>query len=99
MFKANYGSDIDDIDYDLRKQKHRAIILFLFGAFFIYLSFIFNSLSYYVAEFISEFFIISGWVFIWDMVESVSIKRSELINKRLNKLQLYDAEISFIFDD
>lgn len=99
VFKANYGSDIDDIDYDLRKQKHRAIILFLFGAFFIYLSFIFNSLSYYVAEFISEFFIISGWVFIWDMVESVSIKRSELINKRLNKLQLYDAEISFIFDD
>jgi len=42
---------------------------------------------------------ISGWVFIWDMVETLSIKRSELISDRINKLQLYDADISFVFDD
>ena len=41
---------------------------------------------------------ISGWVFIWDIVETISIKRSELITKRINKLQLYDANINFIFE-
>ena len=99
VFKSNYGSDIDDIDYDLRMHNYRAIILFLFGAFFIFMSFIFTNLTFSLAGFIAEFFMISGWVFIWDMVETISIKRSELISKRINKLQLYDAEIRFVFDD
>lgn len=99
VFKSNYGSDIDDIDYELRMHSYKAILYFLFGAFFIFMSFIFNNLSFALAGFIAEFFIISGWVFIWEMVETFSIKRSELISKRINKLQLYDAEISFIFDN
>lgn len=99
VFKSNYGSDIDDIDYELRMHSYKSILYFLFGAFFIFMSFIFNNLSFALAGFIAEFFMISGWVFIWEMVEAFSIKRSELITKRINKLQLYDAEISFIFDD
>jgi len=99
VFKSNYGSDIDDIDYDLRMNNYKSIVLFMFGAFFIFMSFIFNNLTFALAEFIAEFFMISGWVFIWDIVETVSIKRSELISKRINKLQLYDADITFIFDD
>lgn len=99
VFKSNYGSDIDDIDYKVRINNYKAIILFLFGAFFIFMSFIFNNLSFGLAGFIAEFFMISGWVFIWDMVETISIKRSELITRRINKLQLYDAEITFIFDE
>ena len=35
----------------------------------------------------------------WDMVETLSIKRTELRSKRISKLQLYDAEISFVFDE
>ena len=65
----------------------------------LFLSFIFNNPAFKFAGFIAEFFMISGWVFIWEMVETISITRSELISKRLNKLQLYDAEIRFIFDD
>lgn len=99
VFKSNYGSDIDDIDYDLRKQNYRSIIMFLLGTVFIFLYFVFLSLSHYIASFAAEFCIITGWVFIWDMVETISIRRSELISKRINKLQLYDAEITFIFDD
>ena len=99
VFKSNYGSDIDDIDYDLRMHNYKTILFLLFGTFFIFMSFIFNKLTFSIAEFIAEFFMISGWVFIWDMVETISIKRSELISKRINKLQLYDAEITFIFDD
>lgn len=99
VFKNNYGSDIDDIDYEIRQQNYKAIILFLLGTFFIFLSFVLNNLSGYITEFASEFCIISGWVFIWDMVEAISIKRSELIRNRINKLQLYDAEIAFVFDD
>jgi len=98
VFKANYGSDIDDIDYNLRMNNYKSIILFLFGAFFIFMSFIFNNLTFPIAEFIAEFFMISGWVFIWDIVETISIKRSELLTKRINKLQLYDANINFIFE-
>lgn len=99
VFRSNYGSDIDDIDYDIRHHNYRAISLFVIGAIFIFLSLVLNSLTSYLAEFASEFCIITGWVFIWDMVEAISIKRSELISKRLNKLQLYDAEIAFIFDN
>ena len=99
VFRNNYGSDVDDIDYEIRQQQHRAIILFLLGTIFIFLSFIFNKISGYAADFASEFCVISGWVFIWDMVEAISIKRTELIGKRINKLQLYDAEIKFVFDD
>ena len=99
VFKSNYGSDIDDIDYDLRMNNYKSLILFIFGTFFIFMSFIFNNLSFALSEFIAEFFMISGWVFIWDIVETISIKRSKLITKRINKLQLYDADISFIFDD
>ena len=94
VFKSNYGSDIDDIDYKARIHNYKAIILFLFGAFFI-----FNNLSFNLAGFIAEFFMISGWVFIWDIVETLSTRRSDLISKRINKLQLYDADITFIFDD
>lgn len=99
VFKANYGSDIDDIDYELRMHNYKSIILFLFGAFFIFMSFIFKNLTFALAEFINEFLMISGWVFLWEMVEVLSIRRSDLISKRINKLQLYDAEISFVFDD
>ncbi|MBQ2835247.1 MAG: hypothetical protein IJE68_00190 [Clostridia bacterium] len=99
VFKSNYGSDIDDIDYKARIHNYKAIILLLFGAFFIFMSFIFNNLVFKLAGFIAEFFMISGWVFIWDMIETLSIKRTELISKRINKLQLYDAEITFIFDE
>ena len=99
VFKANYGSDIDDINYNLRMHSYKSIILFLFGAFFIFMSFIFNTLAFALAGFIAEFFMISGWVFIWNMIEIISIKRSDLITKRINKLQLYDADITFIFDD
>ena len=99
VFKSNYGSDIDDIDYDLRMHNYRAILYFLFGTFFIFMSFIFNNLSFKLAGFIAEFFMISGWVFIWDIVEPLSTRRSDLMSKRINKLQLYDADITFIFDD
>ena len=99
VFKSNYGSDIDDIDYDVRMHNYRAILYFIFGTFFIFLSFIFNNLSFSLAGFIAEFFMISGWVFIWDIVETLSTRRSDLISKRINKLQLYDADITFIFDD
>ena len=98
VFKSNYGSDIDDIDYDLRINNYKSIILFLFGTFFIFMSFIFNNLTIPLSGFIAEFFMISGWVFIWDIVETISIKRSNLITKRINKLQLYDANINFIFE-
>ena len=99
VFKSNYGSDIDDIDYKARIHNYKALVLLLFGTFFIFLSFIFNNLTFGLAGFIAEFFMISGWVFIWDMIETLSIKRSKLITQRINKLQLYDADITFVFDE
>ena len=46
VFKANYGSDIDDVEYKSRIHNYKALILFLFGAFFIFMSFIFGKLSF-----------------------------------------------------
>ena len=53
-----------------------------------FMSFIFNTLSFALAGFIAEFFMISGWVFVWDMVETISITRSELITKRINSTNI-----------
>ena len=99
VFKANYGSDIDDIDYALRKHNYRCIAMFLLGIIFTFLYFVLLSFSHYISDFIAELCIITGWVFLWDMVETVSIKRADLMYKRLNKLQLYDAEITFVLDE
>lgn len=94
-FKSNYGMDIDDKDYDIRMSNRKALILFIFGILLMIFAY---AITPYVWQIISDFAIIAGWVALWDMIEILWLDNDKLKTERLNKLQLYDAEVTFVFD-
>ena len=49
-------------------------------------------------EFLVEFLYIAGWVALWEMCESLMLNNAEKRTERINKLQLYDSEIKFVFN-
>ena len=51
-----------------------------------------------IGEVLSNFICVVWWVAIWEMVELQTIEKPDLRWKRLNHQQLYDAEITFVFD-
>ena len=95
VIKNNYGLEIDDTDYDVRVANRKCISLFFLGAFILILSF---ALEEILMEFLIEFLYIAGWVALWEMCESLMFNNAEKRTERINKLQLYDSEIKFVFN-
>ena len=93
--KSNYGMEIDDIDYDIRTAQNKAFLLFVIGMLLMVFAY---AITPYVWQFISDFAIIAGWVALWDMIEILWLDNENLKVERLNKLQLYDSDVTFIFD-
>ena len=94
-FKTNFGMDIDDIDYDICSENNKAYLLFIIGILLMIFAY---AITPYVWQIFSDFAIIAGWVALWDMIEILWLDNEKLKTKRLNKLQLYDAEVTFVFD-
>lgn len=92
--KNNYGMEIDDDEYDLSVNNKKALLLSAFGALFLTLNILIDSLG----KFISDFVCLVWWVAIWDMVEIFLVENREIKWKRLNNQQLYDSTVSFVFD-
>lgn len=93
--RNNYGMEIDDIDYDLNKVNTRSWIYGIVGIVIL----VFNLLTEkLIGEVLSNFICVVWWVAIWEMVELQTIDKPDLKWKRLNHQQLYDAEITFVFD-
>ena len=98
MVKAirnNYGMDIDDADYDIARVNRRSFIYGLIGLLILVINLITEK---YIGAVLSNFICVVWWVAIWEMVELQTIEKSDLKWKRLNYQQLYDAEITFVFD-
>ena len=93
--KNNYGMDIDDADYDLRKVNGRSLIFGAIGLFLLIFNIIFET---QLGEVLSNFVCVVWWVAIWEMVELQTMERLDIKWKRLNYQQLYDAKITFVFD-
>ena len=51
-----------------------------------------------LGEVLSNFVCVVWWVAIWEMVELQTIEKLDIKWKRLNFQQLYDAKITFVFD-
>lgn len=49
-------------------------------------------------KFLTEFLYIAGWVALWEMCEALMLNNAEKRTERINKLQLYDSEVKFVFD-
>lgn len=92
--KNNYGMEIDDNEYDLATNNKKAVLLAAFGALFLILNILIDSLG----KFISDFVCLVWWVAIWDMVEIFLVENQEIKWKRLNNQQLYDSTVNFVFD-
>ena len=95
VIKNNYGMEIDDRDYDIRVANRKCVSLFFLGISILILSF---ALENYLMDFLVEFLYIAGWVALWEMCESLMLNNAEKRTERINKLQLYDSEIKFIFN-
>ena len=93
--KNNYGMEIDDTDYDITRINAKAIIYGFVGVLILILNLITED---YIGPVLSNFICVVWWVAIWDMVDLLTIEKSNKRWKRLNYQQLYDAEIKFVFD-
>jgi len=96
VIKNNYGMEIDDRDYDVRVANRKCITLFFIGAGILLAAYAMEKI---LSEFMFEFLNIAGWVALWEMFEALMINNAEKRTERINKLQLYDSEIRFIFNE
>ena len=98
MVKAirnNYGMEIDDMDYEISKVNAKSLIFGFVGVLILVLNILTEK---YIGAVLSNFICVVWWVAIWEMVELQTIEKTDLKWKRLNYQQLYDAEITFVFD-
>lgn len=93
--KNNYGMEIDDVDYDLAKVNTRSIIYGVIGILILIINLLTEK---FIGAVLSNFICVVWWVAIWEMVELQTIDKTDLKWKRLNHQQLYDAQITFVFD-
>lgn len=93
--KNNYGMEIDDTDYDITRINAKAIIYGFVGVLILILNLITED---YIGPVLSNFICVVWWVALWEMVDLLTIEKSNKRWKRLNYQQLYDAEIKFVFD-
>lgn len=94
--RNNYGIEIDDVDYEILLQNRRSVILAIVGIFLLIVNIITDK---YIGSIISNFICVVWWVAIWDMIEIQIMDNSECKAKRLNYQQLYDAQITFVFEE
>lgn len=95
VIKNNYGMEIDDRDYDIRVANRKCVSLFFLGASILLVSY---ALENILNQFLIEFLYIAGWVALWEMCESLMLNNAEKRTERINKLQLYDSEVKFVFE-
>ena len=94
--KNNYGIEVDDVDYDIMLQNRRAFIMFLIGIVILAINILVDK---YIDPVLSNFICVVWWVAIWDMLEIITIDKTDNKWLRLNYQQLYESKISFVFDE
>ena len=94
--RNNYGMEIDDADYDVSRVNRKSILFGIIGLLILVVNILTED---FIGAVLSNFICVVWWVAIWEMVELQTIEKQDLKWKRLNYQQLYDAEITFVFDE
>ncbi len=96
--RNNYGMEIDDVDYEILLENRRSIIMLIIGLLVLVINIIIDRYfeGWYI---ISNFLCVVWWVALWDMIEIQTMDKVENKDKRLNYQQLYDAQITFVFNE
>ena len=87
---------IDDVDYELREEHKKSLILLAIGLVLIVINILTEDI---LGLIFSNFLSVVWWVLIWEVSETYFFDRKENQSKRLNYQQLYDAKTVFIFND
>ncbi len=99
MIKAirnNFGMEIDDLDYDISRMNSKSLIYCAVGLVILFINILTER---FIGAVLSNFISVIWWVAIWEMTELLTMDVPDLKWKRLNYQQLYDAEITFVFDE
>ena len=94
--KNNYGMEIDELEYEMMTKNRRSLILFIIGIIILAIYILLE--KYSNSTIISELFCIFWWVAMWNFIEIQTLERREYKDERLNYQQLYEAKVSFVFD-
>ncbi len=94
-FRNNYGMEIDDSDYHINKINKKSLLCLIIGLGFLIINILTEK---YISPVLTNFITVIWWVTIWETISSQIFDKVEYKWKRLNYLQLYDAEIIFVFD-
>ena len=95
-FKNNYGMKIDEDDYNIGVVNKRSQLFALVGIVLLIFNVIFEK---YIFSVLANFLNIVWWVAIWNMIELQLIENGKIKWQRSNNLQLYDADVTFVFDN
>lgn len=93
--KNNYGMEIDDMDYEIARVNAKSLIFGFVGIMILIINLLTDK---FIGEVLSNFICVVWWVAIWETVELQTIEKSDIKWKRINHQQLYDADITFVFD-
>ncbi|MBQ9853482.1 MAG: hypothetical protein IJO57_00415 [Bacilli bacterium] len=94
--KNNYGMEIDDMDYEINKVNSKSFIYGNVGLIILIINLLTEK---YIGPVLSNFICVIWWVAIWEMAELQTMDKQDLKWKRLNYQQLYDANITFVFEN
>ena len=95
VFKINYGVEIDDIDYDINMLDKRTAILLLLGFALLLVNML---LKNQLAPLVSQLLDVVWWVGIWNSAELQLFDKNDCKWERLNYQQIYEGEVTFVFD-
>ena len=95
VMKNNFAMEMDDADFEVSRINRKAIIYAVAGLIILAFNLI---LEEYIGAVLSNFICVIWWVAIWDMAELLTMEKPEWKWKRLNYQQLYDSQITFVFD-
>ena len=95
VMKNNFAMEMDDADFEVSRINRKAIIYAVAGLIILAFNLL---LDKYIGAVLSNFICVIWWVAIWDMAEMLTMEKPEWKWKRLNYQQLYDSQITFVFD-
>ena len=98
VIKDYFGLKLGDKFLDLDENKHKSLILLIFGIISLGIFAILSRFSI-ISSTLTEFILLLFWFFLWEYAELAWLERSDLQVERIEAGQLSTAKIVFLDED
>ena len=95
VIKDYFGLKLGDKFIDLQTNKHRSLVLLVFGIISLGIFAILTKLSIITAT-LNELMLFMLWFFLWEFADMAGIYRAEIQSQRIEAGQLSTARITFL---